>query len=213
MQIIDAKKCLNHDKLEAFLNAMNGVDESLEFVFKDDDTIKFPGHASSLHTIFKDPLVHEAIEAFGPKCEISIIATSSIMLILGEDVLWWTKTQRKFNQLFVLDREQQEADRNQSAKLSMHKETVKRRTSTDATTYKLAVGIKKDNSITDIETFEGNQKQMRDFVNKMFQRNQLRSFGRCITVFCINYKFEDELNDVNNWKTMQELIDEGVFTK
>ena len=133
--------------------------------------------------------------------------------ILGEDVLWWTKTQRKFNQLFVLDEAQQEADRNQSAKLTMHKETMKRRVSADTTTYKLAVGTRKDNSVTDIETFEGNQKQMRDFVNKMFQRNHLRSFGRAVTVFCINYQFEDELNDIDNWKTMQELIDKGVFTK
>lgn len=205
MQIIDAKKCLNRSKLEEFMNAMNGVDESLEFIFKDDDTIKFSGHSSTLHTIFKDPLVHEAIEAFGPQTEISIVATSATMLILGEDVLWWTKTQRKFNQLFVLSE--------QSAKLGMHKETVKRRASADNTTYKLAVGIRKDNSIADIETFEGNQKQMRDFVNKMFQRNYLRSFGKCTTVFCINYTFEDELNDVNNWKTMQQLIDEGVFIK
>lgn len=203
MQIIDAKKCLNRSKLEEFINAMNGVDESLDFVFKEDDTIKFPGRLSTLHTIFKDPLVHETIEAFGPKTEISVIATSATMLILGEDVLWWTKTQKKFNQLFVLNQKQQEADKN----------TVKHRSTTNNTIYKFAVGIRKDNSVTDVETFEGNQKQMIDFVNKMFQRNHLRSFGKCTTVFCINYTFEDELNDVNNWKTMQQLIDEGVFIK
>lgn len=213
MQTIDARKCLNRSKLEDFVKVMNGVDESLEFIFNEDTSIKFSGHSSTLHTIFKDPLVHETIEVFGPKTEISIVAMTATMLILGEDVLWWTKTQKKFNQLFVLDSSQQEADRNQSAKLSIHKETIKRRVSVDTMTYKLAVGIRKDNSVTDIEKFEGNQKQMRDFVNKMFQRNQLRSFGRCITVFCINYKFEDELNSLANWKTMQELIDEEVFTK
>ena len=157
--------------------------------------------------------MHDAIEAFGAETEIEIVAASATMLILGEDVLWWTKTQRKFNQLFALTQEQREADRNQSAKLGLHKETIQRRASIDNSTYKLAVGIRKDNSIVDIEAFEGNQKQMKDFVNKMFQRNHLRSFGRCMTVFCVNYKFDDDLNDINNWKTMQELVDEGVFTK
>ena len=71
MQIIDARKCLNRGKLEDFMNAMNGVDESLEFTFNEDTSIKFPGKVSSLHTIFKDPLVHETIEVFGPKTEIS----------------------------------------------------------------------------------------------------------------------------------------------
>lgn len=213
MKIINAKKCLNRNKLEEFIAAMNGVDEHLEFVFKSDETIKFSGNQSTLYTIFKNSLVHDAIEAFGAETEIEIVAASATMLILGEDVLWWTKTQRKFNQLFALTQEQREADRNQSAKLGLHKETIQRRASIDNSTYKLAVGIRKDNSIVDIEAFEGNQKQMKDFVNKMFQRNHLRSFGRCMTVFCVNYKFDDDLNDINNWKTMQELVDEGVFTK
>ena len=192
MTIINAKKCLNKNKLDEFMSVVNNQDEFIDVVFDEDNEIHFSGTLKTLQEIFKNQLLIDTINIFGDSTEISIIAKNATMQITGADVVWWSSP-RRFQKLFGTSTE----------KPITKKDTI----------YKIAIGIRKDNSVTDIETFEGNQKQMTAFINKLFQRNYIRSFGRCITVFCINYKYDDDLNNINNWHTMEDLIESGDFIK
>lgn len=224
---IDARNMLIKDKLDEFRHAIGKEDCELTLQFVDDESINIDGKLSTMREFFENSIVEETINVLGKKCEIEIVTKEPepeiYLVFLGSDVWAWIKPLNgekyvRLNSLFKKPRKkwgdyEPEPERNQHARESLTKERIRKEKKADQTTYKLAVGIRKDNSVTDIETYEGNQKGMKDFVNTLYARNMLRSFGRCISVFCVNYKYEDDLNDINNWKTLQELEDEGVFVK
>lgn len=76
---------------------------------------------------------------------------------------------------------------------------------------KLACANKKDNNIENIKECCGNVKDCVEFVNNEFSKRYLKSQGKEIIVFNISYSNEEELLDFDNWLTLEELIEGGIF--
>ena len=131
---------------------------------------------------------------------ISFITDTRLLEIAADDFLWWTAIVRgvKYKRLDKLFNDTEKKDVIESVKPEI---------------YKVACGIKKDSVVTNIEKFEGCKKDTIAFVNKIFAKMQIKSMFKANIVFCVNYKYDDDLNDANNWLTMYELCDKGVFVK
>lgn len=223
MYLIECKKDLKPHWIEEFIQKAGGNDVDSTLIFETNNDALFESKLGDIRkNYFENVNVAAIVMNMHRNDAITIYANEVALRFAVDDFNWWTATLRKkpfarLDELFdvvparPLDTvNHDEADRNEKARASLQKSQRKR---ANDTTYKIAVGIKKDNAINNIEIFEGNEKQMRDFVNKMFARNHLRSFGTAVTVYCVNYKEDYELNEIDNWKTITQLTKEGVFKK
>lgn len=214
MYLIECKKNLKAHHIKEFVNQVNDQDSIATLVLENDEEHIFEASVKDLRKLFENEDVYNCIT--DPMQQIDILAGDVNLRFAGTDYRWYARPVRGklFKHVADLFEEKvevkrDERTRNEDAKASLEKS----RRQKDTTIYKVAIGTKSDNAIHDIEKMEGTQKEVVEFINKMSTLNRLRSFGRAVTVFCINWKFEDDLNDLDNWKTMSELTEEGVFSK
>lgn len=214
MYLIECKKNLKPHHIKEFVNQVNDQDSIATLVLENDEEHIFEASVKDLRKLFENEDVYNCIT--DPIQQIDILAGDVNLRFAGTDYQWYARPVRGklFKHVADLFEEKVEVKRdehtrNEDAKASLEKS----RRQKDTTIYKVAIGTKSDNAIHDIEKMEGTQKEVVEFINKMSTLNRLRSFGRAVTVFCINWKFEDDLNDIDNWKTMSELTEEGVFSK
>ena len=196
-KLIDGKKKLKFENIEEFKQGL--TDDTVVSMYIDQLDIFFQKSLKDMKDFFTDESIESKVQ--DDNCVITFLGGSNALEILGIDYKWWIAPVRKkkyarLNKLFGLEQDKQEQNVKQSNII-----------------YKCACGIKKDNVVTDIEKFEGIQKEMTAFVNKLFARNQIRTFFRGVIVFCVNYKYDSDLDDINNWFTLSELSEKGVFAK
>lgn len=223
MYLIDATKNLVSEKMTEFKAQVGNDKAEVTLLFEGNEEDMFE---MTVESIRKECFENEAVENLIENNDsvLCLVSGEVCLKFTGFDYHAWVKPLRgekyaRLDNLFSGPRqrrkrgvEHDEKVRNEKARESLHREQLKRKAD-NATVYKVACAIKKDANLTDVERFEGTQKEVKDWVNKLFSRNYIRSFGRGVTVFCVNWKFEDDLNDINNWKTLNELTEEGIFTK
>lgn len=223
MYLIDATKNLVSEKWNEFKNTVNNDQADVVLIFEDDAENLFEMTVETVRkACFENPEVEALIKS--DNTSLKLVSGEVCLTFTGFDYHAWVKPLRgekygRLDNLFSGPRqrrkrgvEHDEAVRNERARETLHREQQKRKLA-DATIYKIACGMKKGANVTDVERFEGTQKEVKDWVNKLFARNYIRSYGKGVTVFCMNWKFEDDLNDINNWKTLAELTEEGVFKR
>ena len=192
--IIDAKHKLGYKAMNEF---MSGQDPNTTVTMYIDSSEKiFERPIRNMRLFFEDQKVEEQVTS--DDCVISFITDTRVLEIIGLDFTWWIAMVRgkKYRRLDKLFNAQEKKEKVESA---------------GPETYKCACGIKRNSVVTDIEKFEGTQKDMIAFVNKIFAKIQIKSMFKANVVFCVNYKYDDDLNDANNWFTMHELCNKGVF--
>ena len=192
--IIDAKRKLNYKFMQKFIL---GQDPNATVTMYIDSSEKiFERPLKNIRLFFEDQKVEEQVTS--DDCVISLITDIRVLEFTGFDFNWWIAMIRgkKYHRLDRLFNAPEKKE-----KIDDEKPEV----------YKVACGIKKDSVVTEIEKFEGNKKDTTAFVNKIFAKMQIRSMFKANVVFCVNYKYDDDLNDANNWLTMHELCDKGVF--
>ena len=192
--VIDAKHKLSYKFIQQF---MAGQDPNTTVTMYIDSSEKiFERPIRNMRLFFEDQKAEEQITS--ECCVISFITDTRVLEIAADDFFWWTAIVRgvKYKRLDKLFNNVEKKDVIESVKPEI---------------YKVACGIKKDSVVTEIEKFEGNKKDTTAFVNKIFAKMQIKSMFKANVVFCVNYKYDDDLNDANNWLTMYELCDKGVF--
>ena len=130
-----------------------------------------------------------------PEQQIDVISNDVDLRFKGADYLWYAKPIRgkQFKRV---------------EKLFDAKPVITRKIDS----YKVAIGIMHDNKITDVTTFEGSQKEAITFINKHITLYTLRSFNAADIKCCINWSTDLELNDINSWQSLNDLINSGVFS-
>lgn len=73
--------------------------------------------------------------------------------------------------------------------------------------YIVYSGIFNNGKIENILSFKGNKKEVLEFMNKNYQKNEVICYFENKTVFC----FEEDINNINNWKTVTQLIEEDII--
>ncbi len=218
MYLIDARRKVNYDTLHEFINKHTNKNSEVEVIFDGDDEPCYKTTVENIQNVWMEQSLEDKVNEKGETVDVTLLSSEDIAYVMiGLDITWWRASYRRkplgrLLQLFVppVDAvKRTEEQRNADAKATI---STGRKVATEVTA-KLACGVRKDTNITDVETFEGNPKDMKVFINKYLARNHLRSFGRAITVFCVNYKYDGDLNDIDNWKTFDELVEQGVFTK
>lgn len=130
---------------------------------------------------------------------VDLTIGDDILEFTGYDYLWWIAPIRgvQFGRLDRLLNEE------------TTEKTVKTRTKS---TYSVACGIKKDDEIINVETFNGAKADVIEFMNKYYSKQLLKSYFEAQVVFIFNYQDEADLTHNSNWKTLDELAAEGKVT-
>lgn len=194
--IIDAKRKLSYKFIQKF---MTGQDPNTTVTMYIDSSEKiFERPLKNMRLFFEDQKAEEQITS--ECCVISFITDTRVLEIAADDFFWWTAMVRgvKYRRLDKLFNTEEKKEKVENVGPEI---------------YKVACGIKKDSVVTDIEKFEGNKKDVTAFVNKIFAKMQIKSMFKANIVFCVNYKYDSDLDDADNWFTMYELCNKGVFKK
>lgn len=77
--------------------------------------------------------------------------------------------------------------------------------------YRIAVGSLVNNKIENIKEFEGNKKDLINFMNKEYCKRFLSNFRQDNVVFNLVYQNKNELSDINNWANLDELKELNVI--
>lgn len=77
--------------------------------------------------------------------------------------------------------------------------------------YRIAVGNLIDNKVENIKEFEGNKKELILFMNKEYSKRFLANFRKDNVVFNLVYQNKNELLDINNWASLDELKELNII--
>lgn len=203
--VIDAKKRLGPNSIQKFKE--NQSDDTNVVMYIEDTEMFFERPLKEMRSFFEDESVEQAV--LNDDCVISFITDEKILTILGLDFNWWiavvrNKKYRRLDKLFgeqVVEKEQKK-ERQKKEKIDAFQSL-----------YKCACANLDNGVLKDIETFEGSYKDMIIFINKANAMKLMRSFFKASVVFCINYSEDKDLENVDNWFTVEELKEKGVFVQ
>lgn len=204
-KFIDAKKKLQPPHIKEFISGQPN-DITVSMYIEPCQKI-FEKKLCDLRKFFEDAEIAKDVQSNNDV--ISFLTDDAVLQILGADYRYWTATYRRklFGRLDILFDEK-------STENSEKKETTsKKRVIDNGEIYKSAYGIKTDDAILDVKTFEGTHKQTVEFLNKAYQTIKIRSMFKSTVVFCINYSNDEELQNRENWFTLNELYGKGVFVR
>ena len=69
-------------------------------------------------------------------------------------------------------------------------------------------GILENDKVENIKSFKGTKKEVIEFMNKNYTRNEIITYFNNKSVFC----FKENIKDLSNWKTLEQLINENIIT-
>lgn len=123
--------------------------------------------------------------------KIKFISDDKVLEFLGEDFNKWTEdvTSSKFGKLNKLFKEPKTKEIKEDEEIIVY------------------CGILEDNKIIDIVSFKGKNKELVEFMNKYYSKYEIKTYFKNKTVFC----FESDIDNLENWKTLSELIKEEVI--
>lgn len=68
-------------------------------------------------------------------------------------------------------------------------------------------GILEDGKIDNKLSFKGTNKEIVEFMNRNYQKNEIICYFTNKSVFCI----DSDPNQIENWKTLNQLIEEDII--
>lgn len=77
--------------------------------------------------------------------------------------------------------------------------------------YRIAVGNLINDKVENIKEFEGNKKELILFMNKEYSKRFLANFREDKVVFNFVYQNKNELLDINNWASLDELKELNII--
>lgn len=206
-QLIDAKGKLNHGKIKKFILSANpeivvnipeanvdytltgeSANEKIKSFFNDKET------AEEIRTCSKDLLI-----------QFHNVTDNTLLEFQKIDYTYWTKPGRLEKLLgedAPIDTPVEE------------KPVKKERVPKAQIQIPVAVAVRDANGVvSEVETFTGNQKEVVSFLNTHAGELQVKFFEKKTVVYNIAYQSPEELEDLGNWFTFDELVEAGVFTK
>lgn len=198
MAFIDGKKCLNANSIKAFIENENT--NNIVQMFIEDTAFLLERPLKDLRSFFEDENVENAIT--NDDVVISFILNDKILQILGIDYRWWIAPYRRkkygrLNQLFDTNVVKQEKSKQSNRQMIC-----------------CATAIIENNVVSDIKEYEDEPKNLIPILNKEYTKNVLQTRFKPTLKFCFNYKAGDnglDIYDAANYKSFEELVNEGVF--
>ena len=192
--IKDASRALCPDDMTNFLTSIKD-DSIIDIIVESNSNSELiPVQKDKLIDFFKDPTIHSTIKNDD---SITFSCEEEVLIFIGLDYLWWSKTSTKLNKLFSMTTEKKEKSEQKAKKSDIQ--------------IKVAMSAWKDDELLELLTFEGSNKEAIDFINLNYNKLEVRHFNDCVVKICINYASDEELYDLTKWYTLQELITKGVF--
>lgn len=198
MQIINGEIILNKKIMSSFIEGEDK--DSIVQLFIEETSFLSERPMKDLHEFFKDENVEKAIT--NDKTVLLFVAKTKILRILGYDYFWWIAPYRRkkygrLKQLFDLPAEETKVETKQ-----------------EVNTICCAIANIEDNVVTNIREYEDTVKNLIPILNKEYSRNVLQTRFKPTLKFCFNYKAGDnglDIYDATNYKSFDELVNEGVF--
>ena len=185
--VIDGKRKLKPEQITEFKNSLS--DDGIVNVLFDATGTIVDCKKNTLIDIFKNEELEKLIQSDDEV--ITFIGADIALEILGIDFRWWIAPVRntkyaRLKKLFSLETPVQRTKRE-----------------TEQVIVNVQIGKRKeDGTIEPIDFFNGPKRDAISFINKHYAINELRTFFDNSTMITIND---------SGWKTMQELIDGGIF--
>lgn len=79
-------------------------------------------------------------------------------------------------------------------------------------TYTCAIGILENNKLSDIKVCQGFKKDIINFLNEEIGNKNIKYFFKKEIVINLTYS-NDSINNLDEWFTLEELKDIGVFIR
>lgn len=205
-QIIDAKGKLNHGKIKKFLLSTNpeivvNIPEA-----KVNETLLGESVNEKIKSFFSNTEIAEEIRTCSKELLIQFhnITDDTLLEFQKIDYTYWTKPGR-IEKLLGEDVPQT---------VTEEKPVKKEKTSKAPVMIPVACAVRNDAGVvSEVQTFTGVLKEAVSFLNEKAGMLQVKFFEKQTVVYNIAYQNEDELQDLNNWFTFDELVEAGVFTK
>lgn len=196
VKFIDARKKLGQNSMKEFVNCNS--DDAIVTMYIEPQELIFEKTIKNMKQFFEDEEIEKVID--NDDCIISFVSDSAVLQIIGLDYRWWIAVVRKtkrarLKRLFDFDDKIIEEKQNKKVK--------------QVESYTCFCGTVIDGKIDNIASFDGQKKDLINFVNKEYQIRMIKSFFKAKVVYCLN---SDE-NDIGNWKSYEDLLKEGVFVQ
>lgn len=206
-QLIDAKGKLNHGKIKKFIISANpeivvNVPEA-----NVDYTLTGESANEKIKSFFNDKEIAEEIRTCSKDLLIQFhnVTDNTLLEFQKIDYTYWTKPGR-LEKLLGEDAPTDAPVEEKPAK--------KERAPKAQIQIPVAVAVRDANGVvSEVETFTGNQKEVVSFLNTHAGELQVKFFEKKTVVYNIAYQSPEELEDLGNWFTFDELVEAGVFTK
>lgn len=199
-QKIEVKNKLSNSSMLEFLQGLEPDSKISIFIRACDDVESLlETKVSELKEFFKKPCWDVLI--ISDEDDIAIISENKALIFGGKDFRYFTETVngKKFKRLSSLFREKKESK--SKSKIENEEESIL-----------IYSGILKDGRIDNLKVFEGNKKEVIDFMNKSYQLNEIICFFQNKSVFYLPESKENmDVNNLENWKTLQELKEGGII--
>lgn len=199
-KLIDATKALNANAINEF--KANHDDNAIVTMYIDGSEYVFEETLTNMRKFFENEDIEKLITN---DCVIYFMYkhTDDIILkIAGIDYTWWIAPYRKkkYGRLKILFND----EINETIK-----ETKQKIIKVD-NLHKCMIVKPKDDELQIVATFEGKMKDLLIFVNKQRQLDLLKTFFKSDLLFAFDYQ-DDITLDKSNFKSYEELVNEGVF--
>lgn len=218
MIIIDASKALWPKEMNQFKEAIKGMPETDLLLYLGDNLIDGLELIDIQKLFSLDNLA--AMEAFKPekKTPVCIIfgtdsdtlESKAILKFDFNNYVYYTKPK---NLLKLFEDSASAEAQIISEEASVPAKPAKVKITPNNSIFNCAVGVLSvdKESITNIETFEGDKATAITWLNKQFQINEIRSSFAGTTIFNIGYKAKEDLTDITCWKDIDQLVAEGII--
>ena len=190
MQDIDAKKALDNAHMKEFLSCLE--DDCIVAVIKDES---FEYTKVTLRNFFLNDKIAALVTDKNE--EISFAHSNAVIRFIGADYLWYKNKEKRVNDLFAENLEEKPKKEKKEKPADVE--------------LRVAVGSRKNGVVVDAEQFAGKKKDCIIFMNKQYAERQLKSHFEDDTVFNLGFSNIEELNDLSNWFTMDELSSSGII--
>lgn len=192
--MIDAMKKLKPEHIKTMIDTIpNG--NTVDILIGNDFSVSMP-----IENILKDFFMNEEIEKVvndkNDNTEIDFVSGDFVLQIACIDYKWWiapvrNKKYARLSKLF-------------STEIETKTDKSKSKAKND-TTIDVVIGIMDaNNNVVDIKQMTDKRNAVIDFINAEYSKRLLKSRFTAKIVFSING---------SSFKTMEELLDEGVFVK
>lgn len=198
-ELINASHNFKPEKITQFRDGQSEDCIVTLYIVGSDDIYEKP--LRDLRLFFTDPDIEAKV--VNDSTELIFSTSDKMLKMLGIDYKWAIEPVRgkKYGRLGRLLGENVETVKTDEDKPKAEKKPR------STATFSVAIGMQNGKGIVEnIRTFSGKEKECVAFLNKEYSQDQLRSFFTANNVFAFVKEGEEP-----EWKTKQQLVEEGVF--